>query len=742
MRRPLALAAFRHPVFLALFAFLAAPASAAEPPAAKKPLTLELAAGQPPIVGRGPSGVAFRDARRLTYVLTEGFGPTAKSALWEMDVTTGKKTLLLEPPAVPAEPDGREPEGKPARLSLAGARWNPSGSALLLTGADDLWIWDAKTKTVRRLTRDEAEEEYPTFSPDGRHLAFVKENDLFSVDVATGTAARLTTTGEAHVLNGKLDWVYEEELAGRRSGRSYEWAPDGTAIAYLRLDERRVPEYPIVDFFPASGKLLPQRYPKAGDPNAIPSVHVVDLSGKETASVTFAPDDVLVGPELFWTADSASAGFLLLDRPQTTLQVKLVPRGAGANATARTLLTETDPAWINSVDAPVFLKDGSGFLFVSERSGFLHLYRFAPDGKLLNAVTKGSWLVDREWELDETGGSVWFAATEKDPRERHLYRARLDGTGFRRVTEGRGWHSLTLSPDGKHFVDTASDALTPPGATLRRADGKVAAVIHEPAKGLSEYVLGTVELGSFTGSDGTLFYTKLIKPADFDPARRYPVVVSVYGGPHAQMVADRFGSFSLFDHLLARKGYLVFSLDNRGSWGRGHAFETPVLKRLGEVELLDQLEGVAWLKKQPFVDGNRIGIWGWSYGGFMAVNALLNAGDVFRVAVAGAPVTDWRLYDSIYTERYMKLPKENAEGYRATSLREAASKLTGRLQIQHGTSDDNVHMQNSLLLLDAFARARKDVDFVPLPRQKHGPREPAYRLYSFQRVLSFLEANL
>lgn len=737
MRRALAASSL-----LALLALIAPPATAADPPAGKKPLTLEVAAGQPPLVSRGPSGLAFRDAGRLTFVLSEGFGPGAKSALWEVDVATGKKTLLLEPPAVPAEPGGKEAEGKPARLSLAGARWNPSGSALLLSGAGDLWIWDAATKALRRLTKDAAEEELATFSPDGTRVAFVRENDLFAVEVATGKETRLTRSGEEHVLNGKLDWVYEEELAGRRSGRSYEWAPDGSAIAYLRLDEKRVPEYPLVDYFPENGKVEPQRYPKAGDPNSIPSVHVVDLAGAETASVTFTPDDVLVGPELFWTADSASAGFLLLDRTQTRLEVKLVARGAGANAPARTLLTETDPAWVNSVDAPVFLKDGSGFLFVSERSGFLHLYRFAPDGKLVNAVTKGPWMVDRDWELDEKGGSVWFAATEKDPRERHLYRVRLDGKGLTRVTEGRGWHALALSPDGRHFVDTASDAVTPARTTLRRADGKAVAVLHDSDAGLSEYALGTVALGSFTGSDGTLFYTKLVKPAGFDPSRKYPVVVSVYGGPHAQVATDRFGSWDLFDHLLAQKGYLVFALDNRGSWGRGHAFETPVLERLGEVELADQLEGVAWLKRQPWVDGSRIGVWGWSYGGTMAVNALLNGGGAFKAGVAGAPVTDWRLYDSIYTERYMKLPGENADGYKAASLREDAGKLQGKLLILHGTSDDNVHMQHTFLLLDAFARARKEVDFVPLPRQKHGPRDPAYRLFTFQRALSFLEANL
>jgi dipeptidyl-peptidase-4 len=492
-----------------------------------------------------------------------------------------------------------------------------------------------------------------------------------------------------------------------------------------------------VDFAPVNGTVLPQRYPKAGDLNASPSVHVVDLTGKETASFAPAPDDVYVAPELGWTADGRQACFLLLDRAQTTLDVFLLPRRGGA---PKKLLTETDPAWINAIEPPRFLADGT-FLFRSERTGFLHLYRHASDGTPVNAVTKGDWMIDGPWAVDEKGGFVWFTATERDPRERHVYRVKLDGTGLSRVTQEPGFHSLTLSPGGGSFVSTYSNATTPPKTALHKATGAIAAVLDDASGSWADYVLGSVEMGSFRGSDGTLFFTRLVKPADFDPARRYPAIVTVYGGPHAQLVQDRWGAASGVDHYLASKGFLVWTMDNRGSWGRGHAFETPLLRNLGAQELKDQLEGVAALTKEPFVDAARLGIWGWSYGGYMTLYAVTHTNGTFKCAMAGAPVTDWKFYDSIYTERYMKRPKENSEGYRVSSPLEAAKNLSTMLLVMHGTSDDNVHMQNSIDLFDELMKARKDFVFVPLPRQKHGPRKEAL-LYRNQRLVEWFEKNL
>ncbi len=708
---------------------------------AKKPLTLEAVSGERPIVSRGGTGFVWRDRHRVTWVTTEGFGPGAAATLWEYDTATGTKTALLAKPTLPpVKKDGKEEKPKP--VPLASAPWAPDGGALLASADSDLWLWrlDGKPgEAPKRLTNDKEAEEYPVFSPDGTKVAYAKKHDLWVVDVATGAETRLTATGAEHVLNGTLDWVYEEELANRRRGRTFEWAPDSKALAYIRLDENRVPEYPIVDYLPTNGKVTPQRYPKAGDPNAIPSVHVVGLDGVETASYRPDPDDVLIAPELSWTPDTNSVALLRLDRTQTHVECWLLPRAGGA---PRLLFSESDPAWINHIEAPRFLKDGSGFLRISERSGFAHLYRYGKNGTMKNAVTSGSWMVDPSWDVDEKSGVAFVVATEKDPRERHVYRVSLGGGGLRRLTSEEGTHGLVLSPGGEWFVSTTSSLTVTPRTVLRKSsDGSVVATLDEPASTLGDYALPTVELGSFRGKDGTLFYTSLMKPPDFDPSKKYPVVVDVYGGPHAQVVRNAFASPGL-DALLATKGILVWSMDNRGSWGRGHAFEAAVLKNLGTLELADQLEGIADLKKRPFVDASRIGIRGWSYGGYMTLFAATHAGELFRCAVAGAPVADWKLYDSIYTERYMKLPKENAEGYKTSSNLLAAGKLGTKLLILHGTSDDNVHMQNTILFADELMKARKDYEFVPLPRQKHGPRDPEARLYANQRTVEFFEATL
>ncbi len=708
---------------------------AADAPPAKKALTLEAVSGPFGAFARGIQALRWRDGKTFTFVVSEGFGKGAKSALWEESAESGKKMKLLD--AIPL--DGVDPGGEPRTLPVAGALWSPKGTALLASGEDDLWLYELGAKAARRLTNDAAEEEHPTFSPDGSRVAYVKGNDLWVVDLEAGKETRLTRTGSATVLNGTLDWVYEEELAHRNGGRSFEWSPDSTAIAYLRLDQARVPEYPIVDFLPTNGKVEMQRYPCPGDPNAIPSVHLVTASGPDAGrEVAATPDpEELVSPDLSFTADGKGVSFTTMDRGQSSIDAWLLSR----DGTIRKLLHETDPAWINSHEPPIFLPDGSGFLWQSERSGFLHFYRYGMDGALRGAVTKGTWMVDGSHDLDAAAGTLTFVGTGKDPRDRQAYRVRWDGTGFTQLTSEPGTHKVVPAPGGAYLLDTFSSVDAPPKTVLRGKDGAVIRLVDQPANKLSEYALGAVELGSFTGSDGTLFYTRLVKPPDFDPSKRYPVIVDVYGGPHAQVVTNSFPR-SAFDQLCASKGFLVFSMDNRGSWGRGHAFETPILKRMGEQELADQLEGIAWLKRNPWVDGSRIGIWGWSYGGYMTLYAATHAPETFKVAVAGAPVTHWKYYDSIYTERYMKLPADGKDAYEKTAPLTAAAKLGPKLLILHGTSDDNVHMQQTITFADALMRAGKDFTFVPLPRQKHGPRDPAARLYANKRILEFFEKNL
>jgi dipeptidyl-peptidase-4 len=705
-----------------------------------KPLTLERVYAAEPLVEPAPTALRWRDATRFTYLRKTGSGPAAKAVLWEEDAISGKALRLLE--SIPVEGLGKD--GKARTFPVDDASWNEAGTALLVAAEKDLWFYEVGSKTARRLTNDEAEEEVPLFSPDGTKVAFVKGNDLWTVDVSTGEAVRLTTDGSPTVLNGRLDWVYEEELAGRSGGRGYVWAPDSSAIAFLRLDVSKVPEFPIVDFLPPNGKHQPQRYPKAGDPNAAPSVRVASWgagnAGHRSTAITFDGEDVLLGPNLSWTPDSAAVAFTKMNRTQTEIEAFLLSRSG--DAAPRKLLGETSASWINSHEPPIFLPDGSGFLWLSERSGFLHLWRYRMDGTLAGPLTEGAWAITDTPKLDADSGTVFFTATVKDPRERHLYRVGLDGSGFAPLTSEKGTHAAIPSPGGRFVLDAWSSIDTPPRVVLRGQDGRQVRSVFEPKTSLGEYALATTEMGSFTGSDGTLLYTRLVKPAGFDPARKYPVVVYVYGGPHAQIVQERWGGTSLLDHVLASKGFLVWAVDNRGSGGRGLAFESPILKRLGEVELADQLEGIAELKKRPFVDAGRLGIHGWSYGGYMALTAATRAPDVFRAAFAGAPVTHWKYYDSIYTERYMKLPKENPAGYEATAPLTHAAKLGPKLVIVHGTADDNVHMQQSIAFADALNKARKEYVFVPFAGMKHGPRDPATRHAVHQRLVSFFEEHL
>lgn len=729
------------PLAVSVLLALASPAArGADVPPGKPILTLDRIHASEPLVEPGPSALRWRSATRFTYLRREGTGPKAPSAIWEEDAASGKATKLLD--AIPVEGIGKD--GKPRTFPVAGAQWNDAGTALLFTAENDLWVFVLGKKAARRLTSDDAEEEMPRFSPDGTKVAFVKGNDLWSVDTATAVPTRLTTDGSPNVLNGKLDWVYEEELAGRNGGRAYEWSPDSTSLVYMRLDQSRVPEYPLVDFLPPNGKLMPQRYPVPGDPNATPSVMIVSFlpGGKGLArnSITFDGETQVVGPAFSWTRDSAAVALAVMNRTQTELELLLLPRTRGGGQ--RTLLKETATSWVNSHEPPIFLPDGSGFLWLSERSGFLHLYRYGMEGQFVGTVTSGEWAIDGEPKLDHETGTVFFSATEKDPRERHAYRVSLDGTGFTRLTADKGSHQAIASPGGRFLLDTWSSVDSPPRTDLRRRDGTLARNVFTPKSTLGDYALATTEMGSFTGSEGTLFYTRLVKPADFDPAKKYPVVVYVYGGPHAQVVSERWGGTSLFDQVLAANGFLVWAMDNRGSGGRGLAFESAVLKRLGEVELKDQLEGIEELKKLPFVDASRLGLSGWSYGGYMTLYAATRAPALWKAAVAGAPVTHWKYYDSIYTERYMKLPKENPEGYETSAPLTQADKLGAKLLLLHGTADDNVHMQQSIAFIDGLNKARKEYVFAPFAGMKHGPRDPATRQTVNQRILSFFRENL
>jgi dipeptidyl-peptidase-4 len=711
-------------------------------------LTVERINAEPSLSGALPTAFQWHpDGKRVTFLRRAG----DTTSLFALDLTRGSEARLLDGTTLEI------PGERAQALSLASAAWLPDGRRLVVPAQDDVFVVDVQTGAVRPLVRTKEKESHAEASPDGRRVAFVRQNDLYVVEVETGRETRLTRTGSETVLNGTLDWVYEEELASR-SGQAFSWSPDSKAIAYLQLDQARVPTFPIVDFLPVRNEVDWQRYPKAGAANAIPRLGVVGLDKDGSAGperlVSFEPDDVYVLPQIGWTPDSRGVAFQHLNRAQSELELRLVPVPASAReplGTPRTLLRETSPAWVNSFGAPRFLKDGRRFLWFSERDGFAHVYLCDLAGAC-RAVTQGSWLVDGRvsfagsgpgFVLDERSGFLYFTATEKDPRERHLYRTRLDGTGRTRLTREDGTHRVVVAPDGRFYADTWSDVHSPPRAWVTSQDGTRRFVLEANAEPeILRYERGGLEWVELAAADGQRLYASLLKPVDFDAARKYPVIVSVYGGPHAQTVANAWEHVSPRDSLLASRGFLVFKLDNRGMAARGTAFEFPIRRDLGRVELADQLVGVEHLKSLPYVDPARIGITGWSYGGYMTLYALVNAPSVFRAGVAGAPVTDWRHYDTIYTERYMGTPEGNPKGYESSSPLVKAAALQDDLLLIHGSADDNVHLANTMAFVAALVKAGKPHSLLIHPRQLHGFRTREDRIARDRALVDFFEHTL
>jgi dipeptidyl-peptidase-4 len=712
---------------LALAIVVALPALAARPP-----LTIERIFSSPPLDGSLPREVHWLpDGMRFSFLAAAGEDGHGHSTLWIEDAASAARTeVFAEADLVPA---GRG--GGVAAPKLAGYRWSPGGDALLLEGGGDLFLVDVATKAVRQLTKTSAKEEVAEFSPDGKWVSFVRNNDLFALELATGREIRLSHDGDANHLNGKLDWVYEEEIAGRKPV-GYAWSPDSCLVAFITLDETRVPRYPLVDALVAHPVPVEQQYPLPGDPLPRVGLAIVsvgrDPSGRPVRRhEEFGRGDATYLPRFGWTPDSSAVWYELLDRAQTRLALEREEVRSGRTAT---LLVETDPAWINLHDEQHFFPDGR-FLWWSERSGFGHLY-LGDSAGTLKPITSGEWEVTSVPYVDEAHGTVEFVATKTSPLERQLYRAQLDGSHLERITKEDGTHVVAIAPAGGFILDTWSRELQPPVMRVLDPNGKVLrAVVPVSEPSLDAPAFASIEFIMLKAADGTTLRASLLKPADFDPHRRYPVVVYVYGGPHEQVVKDAWGGRNALFHLyLASKGFLVFSLDNRGSAARGRAFERVLLRRFGKVELEDQLAGVAYLRALPYVDPARVGIWGWSYGGFMTCYALTNAPGVFAAGAAVAPVTDWRLYDAIYTERYLKLPADNPAGYRDSSPIEQAEKLASPLLLIHGTGDDNVHWSNTLELIDRLYKAGKSYDLQVYPNLKHPIDSPAARVHLYTRI--------
>ncbi len=581
------------------------------------------------------------------------------------------------------------------------------------------------------------------FSPNDRLASYVKNDNIHVTDLETGMAYAMTKGDGGSILSGCLDWVYQEEIYGRGNFTGYWWSPDATRIAFLELDTSEVPQRRIIDHT-SEGNDPKTRYPRPGESNPTVRLGVVNVPNGEVRWIDSSPyasiDHLIV--RVAWNADGSSLLYQVQDREQQWLDLV---RADPDTCQSVTVMRETSQAWVQPLDNPYWLEDGS-FLWISERSGRKHIYHYGRDNKLKGSLTSGDWDVTEIYGVDPGHGWIYFSSTEHSPLASHVYRARLNGRDRERLTQTEGNHTASFSQDFRYFLDTWSNIRTPPEVSLRPVshEGEAESKTLETnlVQGLDTYEWGTTEYIEVTSRDGLGLPTMMIKPPDFDPDRQYPVLCHVYGGPMAPKVRNAWGGeLGAWHHMLAQRGCVVWISDNRSSSGRGVASSWPIYRRFGEQELADIEDGITWLKSQRYVDPERFEIWGWSFGGYLTAYAMTHS-TLFRMGIAGAPVTDWSLYDSIYTERYMSQPSTNVEGYRSSSVLAAADQLHGKLLILHGTIDDNVHIEHSMRLVRELQRAGKDFQTMFYPQSKHKIEDPDQRYHMHRVMTDFVLENL
>jgi dipeptidyl-peptidase-4 len=610
---------------------------------------------------------------------------------------------------------------------------NPQRTAAVFEHENDLYYATLDGTQARRLTKTPGLKEYVTFSPNGQFLAFIRDHNLHVVDVATATERALTTDGGGNISNGKPDWVYWEEIY--EHGKAFWWSPNSSAIVFVRFDDTPVHRFTVLDHLPTRLNVENMPYPKAGDPNPLAKLGIVSVGGGGVAYADLSDysDTSSLITHAGWLPESTGVYFYVQDRAQTWLDFCTVSTGGGKPAR---LFRETTKAWVDDPGDVTFLADGS-FLMFSERTGWKHLYRFGRDGSLKGPVPSGLWEVHALHQVDEKNGWVYFSGGLDSAIADNLYRVRLEGGNPERLTDGNGNHDVNLGPKANLFVDTHSSFSTPTRIDLVRIDCTQARTIDvNPLYELEEYRLGKSRLVKITTPDNFILNGSLLLPPDYDPSKRYPAWFTTYGGPHAPMTGDRW-NLALNDQLLANLGFVVFHCDPRSASGKGAVATWSAYRQLGVQELKDIETAIEWLKANAAVDPDRIGMQGHSYGGFMTSFAMTHS-KLFAAGIAGAPVTDWRNYDSIYTERYMNTPQENPEGYDKTSVVKAAGNLHGKVLILHGVMDDNVHIQNTIQLIDALERANKDFEVMFYPRNRH----PIGGLHYQRLMLSFIQRTL
>ncbi|MBB5886051.1 S9 family peptidase [Xanthomonas sp. LMG 8992] len=717
-------------LFAALALMLATPVL----PAHAEKLTLEAITGSKPL--SGPTLMKPKvapDGSRVTFLRGKD-SDRNQLDLWEYDIASGQTRMLVDSKLVlpgtetlsDEEKARRERQRIAAYTGIVEYQWAPDAQALLFPLGGELYLYDLRksgSAAVRKLTHGEGFVTDPKISPKGGYVSFVRGRNLWVIDLASGQQHQLTHDGSETIGNGVAEFVADEEM-DRHTG--YWWAPDDSAIAFARIDETEVPVQKRPEVYADHTEVVEQRYPQAGQPNVkIQLGTIAPRAGAQPQWIDLGKNPDIYLARVDWR-DPQRLTFQRQSRDQKRLELIEATLATGKQ---RVLIIETSPTWVPLTYDLHFLKDGR-FVWGSERSGYEHLYLASEDGRTLRPLTQGEWVVDELLAVDEAAGKVYFSATKASPTQTQIYAVPLAGGAIETLSKPNGTHAASFAKNASVYVDSWSNTTTPPQIELFRANGeKIATLLvndlADPQHPYAAYreAQRPVEFGTMTAADGkTQLHYRLMKPDGFDPGKRYPVVVYVYGGPAAQTVLDGWPGRgdALFDQYLAQHGYVVFSLDNRGTPRRGRDFGGALYQHQGTVEVDDQLRGVAWLKAQPWVDAARIGVYGWSNGGYMTLMLLAKHSEAYACGAAGAPVTDWGLYDSHYTERYMNLPKANPDGYRDSRVAAHLDGLTSQLLLLHGMADDNVLFTNSTSLMSELQKRGKLFELMTYPGAKHG----------------------
>jgi dipeptidyl-peptidase-4 len=731
-------------------------------------LTIDRLFDDPSLSGKEARGVQVAPTGDRVSFLRGREDDQFQLDLWQFDIKTGSMRLLVDSRRlVPreqlsdAEKARRERERTAAYHGILVYSWSPDGRRLLFPLGGELYLYDLDAasgeQAVRQLTHGGGDFIDPKISPRGRYVSFVSAQNLHVIDLRSGQDHALTHDGGGAIHEAEAEFVAQEEFS-QTSG--YWWAPDDSQIAFTRFDESNVSVARRFEVYPDHTEVVEQRYPAAGEANVRLQLGLVAADGKSAPrwiSLGDNPDFYL--PRVTWQPDGKHVTFQRLARDQKQLELISVD---SATLAQTPLLTERSATWVSVNDDLRFLKRRRGFVWASEHSGYKQLYLYGLDGKLIRPLTAGNWDIDELLALDESANRVYFAANTERIEDRQIYTVPLDADASAshaappvRISEGDGWHDAKFGCEQEQatpcnarlYVDNWSDPLDPPQTSVRNAHGHLLAWIeHNLVDEQHPYWpyrdgQSVPEFGLLPAQDGQMLAWRMYKPAQFDPARRYPALIYVYGGPGLQLATNQWEAHNFFDYL-ARQGYVVFTLDNRGSARRGRRFSDPIKGQFGAVEVEDQLAGVRWLKQQPWIDDAHVGVFGWSYGGYMTLMLLSKAPAVFAAGVAVAPVTDWRIYDTAYTERYLGMPQENAAGYEDSGVFKWLAALSSPLLLMHGMADDNVLFTNSTRLMAALQTQGTPFRLMTYPGGKHGLSTPAMRKHAYHTIADFLDETL